>query len=272
MCYRSVTDGDRRPTDGALVDRLAATLQARVLRGEIPSGARLRQEMLAAEFERQPHAGARGAAQASGGRASSSWCRTAAQSSAVPTAREIREAYEVRAELEGFAAELAAERIQERQLARLHDAQRLSSGCSIDELTRASPWRRRRTPRRDRGLDPRQRRLPPRDPRGGRQRAAASHTRRPPPHLPARPDLDRARRELAAARGERRAARRDPRGDRAARPGRLRAGRWSTTCTPRERWSLCGSSSVQATVAPIRPQGRSGTSSCRARGASRRGP
>jgi DNA-binding GntR family transcriptional regulator len=39
-------------SDGyALVDHIAATLQARVLRGEIPSGARLRQETLAAEFE-----------------------------------------------------------------------------------------------------------------------------------------------------------------------------------------------------------------------------
>ena len=50
-----------------------------------------------------------------------------------PTAREIREAYEVRAELEGFAAELAAERIQERQLERLDDAAALFRR-SIDEL------------------------------------------------------------------------------------------------------------------------------------------
>src|SRR6266566_5905951 len=33
-----------------LVDRLAATIQARVLSGEIPSGVRLRQETLASEF------------------------------------------------------------------------------------------------------------------------------------------------------------------------------------------------------------------------------
>jgi DNA-binding GntR family transcriptional regulator len=39
-------------SDGyALVDHIAAALQARVLRGEIPSGTRLRQETLAAEFE-----------------------------------------------------------------------------------------------------------------------------------------------------------------------------------------------------------------------------
>ena len=38
-------------------------------------------------------------------------------------AREIRDAYEVRAELEGLAAELAAQRIHQRQLNGLHGAQ-----------------------------------------------------------------------------------------------------------------------------------------------------
>ena len=33
-----------------LVDRLASTIQARILSGEIPSNSRLRQETLAAEF------------------------------------------------------------------------------------------------------------------------------------------------------------------------------------------------------------------------------
>ena len=42
-----------------------------------------------------------------------------------PTAREIREAYEVRAELEGLAAQLATTRIQDDQLQELHAAQRL---------------------------------------------------------------------------------------------------------------------------------------------------
>ena len=109
---------DRR----ALVDKLAATLQARMLSGELVSGTRLRQEALAEEFgvsrtpirealrklqasglvELQPHRGAlvRG-----------------------PSAREIRDAYEVRAELEGLAAELAAQRIHQAQLDGLHEAQ-----------------------------------------------------------------------------------------------------------------------------------------------------
>lgn len=106
----------------ALVDKLAADLQQRVLSGDIPSGTRLRQSALAAEFgvsrtpirealrklqagglvELQPHRGAlvRGL-----------------------SAREIRDAYEVRAELEALAAELAAVRIRHDQLDRLHQAQ-----------------------------------------------------------------------------------------------------------------------------------------------------
>lgn len=120
-----------RPAE-ALVDHLAVSIRARVLTGEIAVGSRLRQERLAAEFgvsrtpirealrklqadgivELQPNRGAivRGA-----------------------TAREIREAYEVRAELEGLAAELAAIRIDDAQLQELHAAQRLF-GSSIAKL------------------------------------------------------------------------------------------------------------------------------------------
>lgn len=117
---------------GALVDQIAATLHARVLRGEIPSGARLRQEVLAGEFDvsRTPVREALRKLQADG------IVELVPHRGAVvrrPTAREIREAYEVRAELEGFAAELAAERIQERQLERLDDAAALFRR-SIDEL------------------------------------------------------------------------------------------------------------------------------------------
>jgi len=106
----------------ALVDKLASDLQQRVLSGDIPSGTRLRQSALAAEFgvsrtpirealrklqagglvELQPHRGAlvRGL-----------------------SAREIRDAYEVRAELEALAADLAAVRIRHDQLDRLRAAQ-----------------------------------------------------------------------------------------------------------------------------------------------------
>lgn len=118
--------------DQALVDHIAATLQARVLRGEIPSGARLRQQTLAAEFDvsRTPVREALRKLQANG------LVELKPHRGAVvrgPTVREIREAYEVRGELEGFAAELAAERIQEHQLATLHEAASLFR-LAIDEL------------------------------------------------------------------------------------------------------------------------------------------
>lgn len=116
----------------ALVDYIAATLQTRVLRGEIPSGARLRQETLAAEFgvSRTPVREALRTLQASG------IVELAPHRGAVvrgPTARDVREAYEVRAELEGYAAELAADRIQEQQLRLLHEAEALFRH-SIDSL------------------------------------------------------------------------------------------------------------------------------------------
>ena len=102
----------------ALVDHIAATLQARVLRGEIPSGTRLRQEPLAAEFgvSRTPVREALRKLQAGG------IVRVAPHRGAVvqgPTAREVRETYVVRAELEGLAAELAVDLITEEQLEEL---------------------------------------------------------------------------------------------------------------------------------------------------------
>jgi DNA-binding GntR family transcriptional regulator len=109
---------------GALVDRLASAIQARVLSGEIPSGSRLRQETLATEFgvSRTPVREALRKLQAGG------IVLVEPNRGAVvrgPTAREAREAYEVRAELEGLAAELAAHRITDDDLHRLHEAQDL---------------------------------------------------------------------------------------------------------------------------------------------------
>jgi DNA-binding GntR family transcriptional regulator len=107
-----------------LVDQLAETLRARVLSGEIPSGTRLRQEALAREFgvSRTPVREALRQLQAMG------VAQLEHNRGAVvrgPTARELREAYEVRAELEGLAAELAATRIGDEQLGRLREAQQL---------------------------------------------------------------------------------------------------------------------------------------------------
>jgi DNA-binding GntR family transcriptional regulator len=108
----------------ALVDHLAATIRARVLSGEIAVGERLPQERLAAEFgvSRTPIREALRKLQAGG------IVEVQPRRGAIvlgPTAREIREAYEVRAELEGLAAELATRRIHDGQLHELQEAQRL---------------------------------------------------------------------------------------------------------------------------------------------------
>jgi DNA-binding GntR family transcriptional regulator len=107
-----------------LVDRLAGEIQSKVLSGAVPVGSRLRQEALAEEFgvSRTPVREALRQLQASG------LVELMPNRGAIvrgPSAREIREAYEIRAELEGLAAELAAERISDRDLRRLQEAQQL---------------------------------------------------------------------------------------------------------------------------------------------------
>ena len=114
----SESEEDRR----ALVDKLASDLQQRVLSGAIPSGARLRQNALAAEFgvSRTPIREALRKLQAAGF-VDLQPHRGALVRGLSP--REIRDAYEVRAELEALAAELAAARIRHDQLDRLYEAQ-----------------------------------------------------------------------------------------------------------------------------------------------------
>jgi DNA-binding GntR family transcriptional regulator len=55
-----------------------------------------------------------------------------------PTAREIREAYAIRAELEGFAAETAATRAGEAELRRLEEAERLFRDAVARDLSAPS--------------------------------------------------------------------------------------------------------------------------------------
>jgi DNA-binding GntR family transcriptional regulator len=106
----------------ALVDQLAADLQSRVLSGDLPSGTRLRQESLAEEFgvSRTPVREALRKLQASG-LVELRPNRGAFVRGLSPS--EIRDAYEVRAELEGLAAELAALHVTHEQIDLLHDAQ-----------------------------------------------------------------------------------------------------------------------------------------------------
>jgi len=106
----------------ALVDKLAAELQTRVLDGDFPPGTRLRQETLAEEFgvSRTPIREALRKLQASG------LVELRPNRGALVrglTPREIRDAYAVRAELEGLAAEAAALRISQEQIESLHRAQ-----------------------------------------------------------------------------------------------------------------------------------------------------
>jgi DNA-binding GntR family transcriptional regulator len=124
----------------ALVDELAATIQARVLSGAIATGTRLRQETLAAEFgvSRTPVREALRKLQASG------LVEVLPRRGALvrrPTARDVREAYEVRAELEGLAAALAASRIRDGELRRLREAQELFRHSVASLLV----WRKRRS-------------------------------------------------------------------------------------------------------------------------------
>jgi DNA-binding GntR family transcriptional regulator len=119
----------RTEEDAALVDRLAATIQARVLSGEFASGSRLRQESLATEFgvSRTPVREALRKLQAAG--IVQLEPRRGARVRG-PSAREVREAYEVRAELEGLAAALASDRMRDEELYRLRAAQELFHGSS----------------------------------------------------------------------------------------------------------------------------------------------
>jgi len=123
----------------ALVDRLASAIQARVLSGEVARGARLPQKALAAEFgvSRTPVREALRKLQASG------LVELLPNRGAIvrgPTARDVREAYVVRAALEGLAAELAADAISDRDLTRLREAEALfrrSVGSLIARRRRA---------------------------------------------------------------------------------------------------------------------------------------
>ena len=126
------------------VDRVADAIQTQVLSGAVPVGTRLRQEALAEEFgvSRTPVREALRHLQATG------LVELLPNRGAVvrgPSAREIREAYEVRAELEGLAAELAAGRISDRDLLRLRKAQALfrESVATLiaHRARRPAPWR-----------------------------------------------------------------------------------------------------------------------------------
>jgi len=124
------------------VERVAGAIQAQVLSGTVPVGTRLRQEALAEQFgvSRTPVREALRKLQATG------LVELLPNRGAVvrgPSAREIREAYEVRAELEGLAAALTAERISDRDLLRLREAQALfrEAVATLIARRKPAPWK-----------------------------------------------------------------------------------------------------------------------------------
>jgi DNA-binding GntR family transcriptional regulator len=126
-------------TSNALVDETAAAIRERIMSGEIPIGAQLRQNDLAAALgvSRTPVREALRQLQAGG------LIEVLPRRGAVvrvPAPWEVREAYEVRAELEGLACERAVGQISAEQLdelRRTNDVVR--AGDAIPEGAAASP-------------------------------------------------------------------------------------------------------------------------------------
>jgi DNA-binding GntR family transcriptional regulator len=112
------------PDGPALVDQLARDIQMRIHQGELPLGSWVRQESLAHDYgvSRTPVREALRKLQASG---TVVLVRHRGALVQGQSAREIREAYVVRAELEGLAARLAAENAGPDDLAQLLDAENL---------------------------------------------------------------------------------------------------------------------------------------------------
>ncbi|MEY2535608.1 MAG: hypothetical protein QOF29_3518 [bacterium] len=120
-----------------LVDEIADAIQLRILTGEYELGRPLRQEQLAQEFgiSRTPVREALRKLQAAG------LVELVRHRGAIvrgPSARDLREAYVVRAELEGFAAALAARWITDAELAELADASALF-GVAVETFADARP-------------------------------------------------------------------------------------------------------------------------------------
>lgn len=122
----------------ALVDEIAAKIRARIMSGDIPIGAQLRQAELASDFgvSRTPVREALRQLQ-TGGLIDVVPNRGAVVR--VPAPWEVREAYEVRAELEALAAARAVSRISHSDLERLRAANQemYERSTGADGATRA---------------------------------------------------------------------------------------------------------------------------------------
>ena len=130
-----------RATQGrrGVVDDLAEAIQTRIIAGDFPAGARLRQEQLAAEYRlsRTPIREALRKLQAAG------TVELVPNQGAVvrgTSVRDVREGYEVRAELEGMAAALAATWITDEHLGQMREAEALFRSASGESQSRT--WSR----------------------------------------------------------------------------------------------------------------------------------
>jgi DNA-binding GntR family transcriptional regulator len=108
-------------SDTSLTDRLVDELSRRILNGELPVGTSLRHAALAEEFgvSRTP---VREALRVLGAQGIVTIVQNRGARVNGHTGRDIRELGAVRAALEGLAAELAADRIDDAQLQRMRDA------------------------------------------------------------------------------------------------------------------------------------------------------
>jgi DNA-binding GntR family transcriptional regulator len=119
-----------------LVGSLAERISTKISAGAYPPGSRLRQEVLAEEFSvsRTPIREALRQLEAKG------LIQLVPNQGAIvlaPSARDIREAYQVRAELEGLAISLAVEWITDEQIERMRVAQRKFAD-TVEKLTAAA--------------------------------------------------------------------------------------------------------------------------------------
>lgn len=119
-----------------LVGSLADRISAKITSGDYPPGSRLRQEALAEEFSvsRTP---IREALRQLEVRGLVEHLPNQGATVRAPNAREIREAYQVRAELEGLATALAIEWITDAQIERMRRAQARFSE-TVDKLTQTA--------------------------------------------------------------------------------------------------------------------------------------
>jgi DNA-binding GntR family transcriptional regulator len=130
---RSATASRRKRSSGdqaARVEQLVHALETGIATGSIPVNSWLRQETLAAEFSvsRTPVREALRVLQVKG------MVELVPNRGALvrgPSSRDIREAYVLRAELEGFAAQLAADYIRDDELRQLREAEELF-GRTVD--------------------------------------------------------------------------------------------------------------------------------------------